>query len=238
MKNVNNKMPIMEHLTELRKRLVIIAIVNILATLVCYQFIDILMGYILSLSKGIDLVYISPSELFLVYIKVSFICGIVISSPITLLQVWLFISKGLYKKEKIYIIISLIFGTLFFILGVVFCYRIVLPVILDFFVRITVVDVSAMVSIDSFTSFINRMLICFGAVFELPIVVFLLSIFGLVTPKKLMSKQRLIIIAIFVLSAIITPPDMVSQILLSIPMILLFELSIGISWIVNKRKKI
>lgn len=232
----NEKMPILDHLKELRKRLIIIVVVNIVAALFCYQYIDVIMQYIMNLSDGIDLIYITPSELFLVYIKISLICGIVLSSPITLLEVWLFISKGLYKKEKIYVVISLILGTIFFITGVVFCYKVVLPVILSFFVRITITDVKAMISIESYVSFVNTLLLCFGGVFEMPVVVLLLSIFGMLKPSTLISKQRVFVLIIFVAAALITPPDIVSQVLLGIPMILLFELSIGICWLVDKNR--
>lgn len=236
MSNKNSKLTILEHLTELRKRLVKIAIVNLIATLICYQFIHIIMELILNLNTGMNLVYISPSELFLVYVKISIICGIVLSSPFTLLQIWLFVSTGLYKKEKIYIILSSIVGIIFFAVGVIFCYIVVLPTTLNFFINISISDIEPMISISSFVSFISTMLVSFGAVFEIPIVVFLLSIIGLLKPQMLIKKQSLIILIIFVAAALITPPDVISLTLLAIPMVILFELSIGICWAVNKVK--
>ncbi len=236
MSNKNSKLTILEHLTELRKRLVKIAIVNLIATLICYQFIHIIMELILNLNTGMNLVYISPSELFLVYVKISIICGIVLSSPFTLLQIWLFVSTGLYKKEKIYIILSSIVGIIFFVVGVIFCYIVVLPTTLNFFINISISDIEPMISISSFVSFISTMLVSFGAVFEIPIVVFLLSIIGLLKPQMLIKKQSLIILIIFVAAAFITPPDVISLTLLAIPMVILFELSIGICWAVNKVK--
>ena len=236
MSNKNSKLTILEHLTELRKRLVKIAIVNLIATLICYQFIHIIMELILNLNTGMNLVYISPSELFLVYVKISIICGIVLSSPFTLLQIWLFVSTGLYKKEKIYIILSSIVGIIFFVVGVIFCYIVVLPTTLNFFINISISDIEPMISISSFVSFISTMLVSFGAVFEIPIVVFLLSIIGLLKPQMLIKKQSLIILIIFVAAAFITPPDVISLTLLAIPMVILFELSFGICWAVNKVK--
>lgn len=236
MSNKNSKLTILEHLTELRKRLVKIAIVNLIATLICYQFIHIIMELILNLNTGMNLVYISPSELFLVYVKISIICGIVLSSPFTLLQIWLFVSTGLYKKEKIYIILSSIVGIIFFAVGVIFCYIVVLPTTLNFFINISISDIEPMISISSFVSFISTMLVSFGVVFEIPIVVFLLSIIGLLKPQMLIKKQSLIILIIFVAAAFITPPDVISLTLLAIPMVILFELSIGICWAVNKVK--
>lgn len=233
MSQKDEKMSLIAHLSELRRRLMIIAVVNIVASLLCYQYVDVIMKYILNLGKSMELVYISPSELFLVYIKLALICGVIISSPITLVQIWQFISKGLYKKEKMYIIFSLLFGILFFFGGVYFCYTVVLPITINFFVKITIPGVNPMVSIASFVSFISTTLACFGLIFEMPIVVFLLSTVGLIKPKMLIDRQPVLILAIFVVAAIITPPDIVSQLFLGIPMVLLFEFSIGVSFVVN-----
>lgn len=237
MAKTSKKLTLIDHLAELRKRLTIIVIVNIVAALICYQFMNVIMQLILALSKGMDLVYISPSELFLVYVKLALICGIVVSSPITLLQVWIFISKGLYKKEKIYLVLALIFGVGFFVVGVNFCYKTVLPTTINFFVNITIEGVKPMISVQAFVSFISSMLVCFGVIFEMPIVIFILSVVGLVKPKTLLDKQPIFIVGIFIAAAFITPPDVVSQMLLGIPMVLLFELSIGISWVVYRFKK-
>ena len=243
MSNKEEKMSLVGHLNELRKRLTIIAVVNLAASLLCYQYVDVIMQYILDLGKGMNLVYISPSELFLVYIKLALICGVIISSPITLLQIWQFVSKGLYKKEKVYIVVSILFGIIFFFGGAFFCYKIVLPTTVHFFVKIAIPGINPAISIASFVSFMSTMLICFGATFEMPIVVFLLSIVGLIKPKFLLDKQPIFIVIIFVVAAIITPPDIVSQMFIGIPMLLLFEFSIGVSFVVNyikdkKRKRI
>ncbi|MGL5150220.1 MAG: twin-arginine translocase subunit TatC [Clostridium sp.] len=236
MSNKKNKQTIVDHLSELRKRLIIIVIVNLLASLLCYQFVDKIAELILNLSNGMNLVYIAPAELFIVYVKLSLTFGVVLSSPITILQIWLFVSKALYKKEKIYIFLSLILGIVFFLGGVVFCYKVVLPITISFFVNISISGIQSMISIDAFVSFISTMLLCFGLVFEMPIVIFLLSIVGLVTPQLLIKYQKAVILGIFVVAAVITPPDFVSQTFLAVPMVLLFELSIGISYLVNTRK--
>lgn len=243
MSSNNQKLTLIEHLTELRKRLTIIAIVTLLGTVLCYQYIDIFMDYILALNVGMDLVYISPSELFLVYVKLSITFGIILTSPITLFQIWMFISKGLYRKEKIYIILSLILGVIFFLMGSIFCYQVVLPTTLSFFVNIAVTGIDAMISIESFVSFISTMLLGFGIVFEMPVVILFLSLLGLVTPKFLMKQHSIFVMGIFIAAAFITPPDIVSLLFLAVPMVLLFELSIGLSWLVSlvknrKRKKI
>lgn len=241
MSSNNQKLTLIEHLTELRKRLTIIAIVTLLGTVVCYQYIDVFMDYILALDAGMNLVYISPSELFLVYVKLSITFGIILTSPISLFQIWMFISKGLYRKEKIYIILSLVLGVIFFLMGAIFCYQVVLPTTLSFFVNITVPGIESMISIESFVSFISTMLLGFGIVFEMPVVILFLSLLGLVTPNFLMKQHPIFVMGIFVSAAFITPPDIVSLLFLAIPMVLLFELSIGLSWLVtllkNKKRK-
>jgi sec-independent protein translocase protein TatC len=228
---------LVEHLAALRKRLIIILVVNIGAALVCYQFMKTLIQYILNLNPGMQFVYLSPSENFMACIELAITCAIVICSPITILQIWMFVSAGLYKKEKLYVLLSLFFGFFFFIGGVLFCYYVALPITLDFFMRISLETVTAAVSIRSFISFCNTMLLCFGVVFELPVVAFLLSLLGILKPAFLKKSHGVLILIIFIIAAIITPPDVVTQIMLGVPMTILLELSILICTIVDKSKK-
>lgn len=234
-----DSMTLMEHLDELRKRLTIIVIVNVLATILLFGKTNDIMTYLLAVNPGLDLVYITPSELLTVYIKLSFIIAIVICSPVTIYQIWAFIEKGLYKNEKIYIAITLIFGVMLFIIGVLFCYFLVLPTTLDFFIRIAIEEVTSMISIDSYVSFVNTMLLSFGVVFELPVLVFLFTKLEILKPEFLKKNRGIIIVGIFVVAAFITPPDVISQIMLALPLMLLMEISILICTFVDKlnRKK-
>lgn len=236
-KQTQAKMSLVQHLEELRKRLIIILVSVLLGTIACYQFIEVIMQYVLSLGSNMQLIYITPSELFMVYVKISMILGIVISSPISLLQVWIFVAKGLYKKEKLFIVLTLVLGAAFFAAGVYFCYQVVIPVMLHFFLEITIYGITPMISIASFVSFIITMLLCFGIAFEMPVVSCMLSAVGLITPEFLLKKQPVIIIVIFILAAFITPPDIISQLLLAVPMVLLLEISIGVSYLVLLLKK-
>lgn len=225
------------HLAELRKRLIIIFVVNITAAFISFQYMDILIQYIFNLNPGMKLIYLTPSELFMVYVKLAFICAFVLCSPITIYQVWIFISQGLYVKEKKYVLFSLFFGFFFFIIGVIFCYNIALPTTLKFFMQYSLDLVTATISIDSFVSFCNTMLLSFGVVFEMPILVYLLSQIGILKPEFMKRSHGVLILIIFIIAAIITPPDVVSQVLLAIPMVILLELSIGICHMVDKSKK-
>lgn len=225
------------HLDELRKRLTVIAFANIGAAMLLFSKASVIMDYLLAINPGMELVYISPSELLLVYVQISFIAALILCSPITVFEIWAFVEKGLYKREKIYIVITLIFGVLFFAAGAAFCYFMVLPTTLQFFIRIAIEDVSSMISIKSYISFINSMVLAFGAVFEMPVLVFLLTKLEILKPELLKKNRGIIVVVIFVLAAFITPPDVVSQMMLGIPMLILMQLSIFICTIVDKTNR-
>ena len=237
MNSNNENVSIMTHLDELRKRLTIIAIVNIGAAILLFNKASLILDYFLAINPGMQLVYITPSELLGVYIQLSFIMALIRCSPITVYQIWAFVEKGLYDNEKKYIVISLIFGVVCFLAGVAFCYFMVLPTTLGFFVRIAISEVESMISVKSYISFINVMLLAFGAVFEMPVLVFLLTKLGILKPEFLKKNKGIIIVLIFISAAIITPPDVISQIMLGIPMVLLLELSIAICTMVEKTSK-
>lgn len=232
-----NNMPILDHFGELRKRLSIVVIANLFTAIVIFNYTEIMMKYLLDLNPGMQLVYISPSELFLVYIQVALISALVIMSPVTIYQIYAFIKKGLYHHERRAIVISLTFGMVLFVCGAYFCYKIVLPVTLSFFARIAISEVTAMISVSSYTSFVNIMLVAFGAIFEMPVIIYLLTVLGVINPVFLKKNRGFLIILIFVSAAFITPPDVVSQLLLGGPMVLLLEISIFISSAVFKIKE-
>ena len=235
--NKLKEMSLFDHLDELRKRLIIIVIVNFVAAILLFSQTEIIMSYLLEVNPGMELVYTTPSELLTVYIQLSLILAVTICSPITVYQVWAFIEKGLYEKEKKAILFTLIFGVVFFIIGVAFCYFMVLPTTLEFFVRIAIEEVSSMLSIHSYVSFVNMMLLAFVLVFEMPVIIFLLSKLGIIKPEFLKKNRGIIIVAIFIFAAIITPPDIISQLMLGIPMVILLEFSILICTLVYKGKK-
>ena len=220
----NQEMNLFGHLDELRKRLTVIAVVNLVASAVLFTKADFVLDYFLAINPGMELVFITPSELLVVYFQLSLIMALILCSPVTFYEIWAFVEKGLYRKEKIYISLTLVFGVIFFVGGVAFCYFMVLPTTLKFFMRIAISDVTSMISINSYISFINTMLLCFGAVFEMPVLVFLLSKLEILTPEFLRKNRGLLIVVIFILAAVITPPDVISQIMLAVPMVLLLQL--------------
>ena len=228
------KQTVLAHITELRRRLIFILVVNLAAAILCFHWVEPLMELLLALGSRYSLVYIAPGELFGVYVQVALVCGISLAMPFTLFQLWMFVAKGLYPKEKVAVALSLVFAGLFFAAGAYFAFRLVLPTTLDFFLRIAMQGVAPMISVAEFLSFVLTILLCFGLVFEMPVAAGLLAAFGLLKPGTLRKAQPYIIVFIFILAAALTPPDVVSQLLLAVPMVVLLQLSIGICWLVGK----
>lgn len=228
---------IVDHLTELRKRLIRVVVINVAVALFCFQFMETLIQYLLALNPGFQLIYITPSELFTVYVLLAFVIAIMLCLPITIYEIWAFISQALFKKEKPYVFLTLLVGLLLFLLGVYFCYVVALPMTLKFFTQFSLYEVSAAISIKSFVSFCLTLLVGFGLAFELPVVIFLLSGLGIIKPEFLKKAHGALILIIVIIAAIVTPPDVISQIILAIPMVILLEISIVISHIVDKNRK-
>ena len=228
---------IVDHLTELRKRLIRVVVINVAVALFCFQFMETLIQYLLALNPGFQLIYITPSELFTVYVLLAFVIAIMLCLPITIYEIWAFISQALFKKEKPYVFLTLLVGLLLFILGVYFCYEVALPMTLKFFTQFSLYEVTAAISIKSFISFCLTLLVGFGLAFELPVVIFLLSGLGIIKPESLKKAHGALILIIVIIATIVTPPDVISQIILAIPMVILLEISIVISHIVDKNRK-
>ena len=233
----SSDMKLLDHLGELRRRLAVVVAANLLVVVVLFQYAAAIMEYLFAINPGMELVYISPQELLLVYIQLAVLAAVVLCSPVTIYQVWAFVSKGLYQHEKGAVILSLLSGLVCFAAGAVFCYLVVLPVTLQFFVRISTEQVAAMISVQNYANFINKMLLAFGIVFEMPVLVFLFSKLGYLHPESIRDKRGVLIILVFIFAAIITPPDVVSQLMLAGPMLLLMQLSYYICCAVDRSRK-
>lgn len=225
-----------EHLSELRKRIFKALIALVVATIFSYLHVDKIVDIIIKPAKGLDFVYLSPPELFLAYIKISLITGLIISSPVILLEVWLFIQPGLKPVERKYVIFSMLMAIVFFLLGIVFGYYIVVPVVIDFFTKMSVERIEPMLSFAKYISFMGTLLLAFGFTFEFPLLIILLSQLELITPKTLRHYKKIFILVSFIIGAAITPPDVISQVLVALPLILLYEISIIFSTLIYKRK--
>ena len=196
----------------------------------------------LQMGKDLDyeFVYIAPQELMLQYFYVSFLFGICVTIPVLLYQAWAFIRPGLKKSENFLFLIAMVFGLLCFCTGAIFAYKIMLPFMLYFFNTLSIGSgVSAYISVQNYLSFLLMVLIIFGIVFELPMVSVVLNRLGLLKVSWMKAGRRVVIVVIFVIAALITPPDIVSQITVAIPVILLYEFSIFLCTVCEKigRKK-
>jgi len=228
------------HLRELRNRILICVILLVVVFGVCLSFAPRLVTLLTDMGRRYDYVYvyIAPQELFLVYMNVALVGAVVVCFPVLAYQVYAFCSPGLSGKERGYISGALIAGGLCFLVGVAFAYFISLPFMLRFLIQFTgEVDVSASISIQQYVSFLLTVFVIFGLVFELPVVSVLLTGLGLVKAEWLVKGRKVMIVIIFVLAAIITPPDIVSQIMVAIPMLALYEISIALSRVVGRARK-
>lgn len=228
------------HLRELRKRLVVVAIVLIACILISLSFAPRIVKALTDLGTGMgyEFVYLAPQELLLVYLNIAFISGIVLSLPVLAYQVYGFCSPGLEKKERTFTKMALLGGTLCFLIGVAFARFVSLPFMLNFLIQFSKdVEISASISIDQYVSFLLTVFIVFGSVFELPVISVLLTGLGLIKAQWLIKARKVMIVVIFFVAALITPPDVVSQVMVALPMILLYQISIFLSRLVEKRKK-
>ena len=236
----DGSMSLSGHLRELRNRILVCVILLVVVFGVCLSFAPQIVTLLTDMGERYNYVYvyIAPQELFLVYMNVALVGAVVVCFPVLAYQIYAFCSPGLSGKERGYISGSLIAGGLCFLLGVAFAYFISLPFMLRFLIQFTgEVDVSASISIQQYVSFLLTVFVIFGLVFELPVVSVLLTGLGLVRAEWLVKGRKVMIVIIFVLAAIITPPDIVSQIMVAVPMLGLYEISIALSRMVGKMKK-
>jgi sec-independent protein translocase protein TatC len=235
------KMSFLDHLEELRKRLIVSIIAIFVAFVACWRYADKVFSWIQEpLTKFLPpddqkLAYTRLTEPFFLYMKVAFFAAIFVASPILMWQVWRFISPGLYKRERRYAAPFIVFATLFFVAGGYFGYRVILPGTCAFFVE-TGKQFKQMIKVDEYFSFASTIILASGAVFETPILIFFLARLGIVTPHFLLQKSKYAIVISFIIAAVITPtPDMVTQSFLALPMIGLYFLGVGVAFLFGKR---
>ncbi|MDP2971494.1 MAG: twin-arginine translocase subunit TatC [Deltaproteobacteria bacterium] len=236
------KQPLTSHLQELRKRLVLSFIVVAAGFVLCYAFsqdlFDILSKPLLKvMPSGGSLIFTSVAEAFFTYMKVAFIAGFILTSPFVLFQVWAFVAPGLYRHEKRYVIPFVAAGSLFFALGILFAYFVAIPVGFKFLLGYATDFIKPMPSMKEYLSFSIKFLLAFGLVFEFPVVLVLLARIGVVDAKTLARHRKYAILLIFIFAAVMTPPDFISQLLMAIPLMGLYELSIILSKIFGKKTK-
>ncbi len=244
MKNPSEeKMPLTNHLEELRKRLIRVLVVLAVGFGVCYTFKDwsfriITKPLIEVLPESSSLIFTGLPEAFFIHMKIAFFASLFLTSPYTLYQIWKFLSPGLYDRERKYVIPFVISSTLLFVGGVLFGYFIALPPAFHFFVSFSTDVLKPMVSFREYLGLTLKFLLAFGLSFEMPVFIFFMTKLGMVNAAILSRQRRYAILVIFIAAAILTPsPDVLSQVLMAVPLMVLYEFSIFVSKIAERKKK-
>lgn len=231
---------IFEHLAELRTRLMYSAYILIIATGICYGFSDHIFNFVRApiapFLPGGGLIYTGPLDKFMAHIKLSFVFGVIFSCPFWLYQVWKFVAPGLYAKERKFTFGFIFAGTILFLLGSAFAYWVALPMAFNFLMHFGGDVDKPMISIDQYMGFFTQTCLMFGAAFELPLIIVILGMMGIVSQAFLRKNRRYAVMTLAVVSAIITPPDLLSMILMLAPMWFLFEASVLIVGIFEQKR--
>ena len=237
------KMALSGHLKELRNRLFVVVGVFIVVTAVALARAEIFVNLLLDMGTRSNAIYkfitISPSEMLLQYFRVSLIAGAVVAIPLALFEAWAFANPGLKRSESLFFGLSLLFGLGLFVFGVFFAYEITLPFMLNFLITVGegTVAYTATISVAEYINFVILVFIIFGCIFEMPLLSVILTKIGILTPTLMRKGRGISVAVIFIIAAIITPPDVFSQVLVAVPMCLLYEFSIGMSCIFYRPKK-
>ena len=230
-------MPISGHLNELRKCILIIIVTFLVTSVAGYFVAPFLVRYTMDLAQHYRFIQTGVAELMALYIKVGLITGIVATLPVTIWQIDRFLRPGLKKSENRAVLLTMIGGSLLFFGAAAFCIWVIIPFTLSFFLKLNTIGLLGLYSIKEYFSYVLSFIVAFGVIFELPVAVALLTRIGALKPKYMIKGQRIIIVVCFILGAIITPPDVVSQVMVALPMILLYEASIIVCKIIYNRRK-
>jgi sec-independent protein translocase protein TatC len=238
----DDKAPFVSHLKELRDRLVVSLVGVGIAFIITYYFKDQIFSFLMRpfievMPPQSSFIFTSVTEAFLTYFKISIVAALFLASPVILYEIWMFVAPGLYEKEKRYVVPFITFGSICFIAGGLFCYFIIMPYVFHFFVSYGGPNITPMPSLKEYMSLALKMLLIFGLIFQMPLIAYYLSKAGIIKYGMLRKKRRYAILAIVVVSAIITPPEITSQLLMAVPMYGLFELSLIIARIWGKKEK-
>lgn len=238
--NQDNDMSLVQHIGELRFRVTRAAYGIFAGMAACWGFSENIFNFvrqpIQEYLTGGGLVFTAPMDKFMAHIKLSFVAGLMLSSPFWLYQLWSFIAPALYKKEKKVAAGFVFFGTLQFLMGLLFSYFVVLPMAFKFLMSFGGDIDKPMITIDHYLGFVTQTAVVFGLCFQMPVVISFLGLIGVVSQRFLREKRRYAVVGISVVSAIAAPPDALSMILLLVPMWILYEIAIIIVGFLEKQK--
>ncbi len=237
-----DKIPFTGHMEELRKRLIVCFIAVGVGFVASYgfkeQLFEILVRpLVLVMDEGDKLIFTGLPEAFFTYLKVSFLTGLMLAAPIILYEFWMFVAPGLYNKERRLLVPILILSSFFFIGGALFGYFFVFPYGFQFFLGFASEHIRPLPSMKEYLGFSSKLLLAFGLAFELPLVITFLAKLGIVSVPFLKKNRKYAVLIFFVFAAIITPPDVVTQIMMAVPMMILYEISILGARMFGKKKE-
>ncbi len=240
--DVDEKQPFMTHLEELRQRLIACIIAVGICFVASYFFADKIFELLVSplkdvLPKGDHLIFTNLPEMFIAYIKVSLVSAILIAAPVIFYEMWMFVAPGLRKNERQYVLPFVLSSTVLFVGGALFGYFIVFPFGFKFFISFSNDYVKAMPSVKEYFSFSIKLLFAFGVVFELPVIIFFLTKLGIITTDFLKKQRKYAALITFIVAAILTPPDVATQCMMAVPLLILYEVGILVSRFAGKKKE-
>jgi sec-independent protein translocase protein TatC len=235
-------MTIVEHLSELRVRLIAMSYILLGGFVTCYGFSEYIFNFLRNPiipflpanDKGLH--FTGPFEKFMAHVKVSFLAGVVLTSPLWLYQIWKFIAPGLYAKEKRYAMGFIFSGILLFVGGAAFSYYLVLPFAFKFLLGFGGNTDTPMITINEYMDFILKFFLAFGLTFELPVILVFLGLMGIIDDKFLRQNRRYAIVVMSVVAAVVTPPDALSMMSLLIPLVVLYEISVVLVTVLGRSK--
>lgn len=238
----HERMHFLDHLGELRKRLIYSCIVLVFTTAVAFHFAPELFEYLrlpLAEVPGAKMIVLGPLEMFITHIKLAVMAGLMVSAPFLLFQLWQFVSPGLYPQERRMVVPFVLVGTLSFVGGAAFCFYLVLPASFRYLISMVPLTVEAHYSVSLYFSLVIQLMLAFGVVFELPLVMTLLGASGIVDAPAYRSFRRYWIVLAFVVGGVLTPtPDPMTQLMMALPLIVFFELGIIGAEVMGSRQRV
>ncbi len=225
-----------EHLAELRKRLAVSLAVLVATSVLAFSFVEKIADFLILPAGSLSFVYLSPPELFVSYVKLALYTGLALALPVILFELWRFVRPALRGRERRSVFFALLAGGFFFAAGAAFAYFVILPFTIRFFLSYANPRIEAVFSIRDYFDFVTGLAFGFGAAFELPMAAMLLGALGILRAGLLVKMRRYSILGIFIVAAILTPPDIISQVLMAAPLLFLYELSIAILRVQEKKR--
>ncbi len=237
-----NEMTLLEHIEELRIRLIWIILGVAVGFVGTFSFSKKILNFAIeplkvALPHGSRIIFTGVTEAFITRIEIALVAAIIVTIPFTFYQIWLFIKPGLKENEKRFVIPFVLAFSIFFLAGVAFAFKVVLPIGFKFLLSYGGQNLTAMPSIKPYIHLLIKILIGFGIVFELPVVTFILARLGIVDARWFIKHADYALLIIFIVAAILTPPDVFSQLLMAIPLVCLYLISIAVAWVFGKKKE-